>query len=63
MTDRILARQFHGAKGAEAWRVLPDGAYGFFRTDSFGTSARFVEAISGLECEGDEPTSTSAATA
>ena len=24
MTDRILSRQFHGAEGAEAWRVLPD---------------------------------------
>jgi hypothetical protein len=25
MTNRILSRQFHGAEGAEAWRVLPDG--------------------------------------
>jgi hypothetical protein len=55
MTDRILSRQFHGAEGAEAWRVLPDGAYAFFRTDLFSTSARFVEAISGLVREGDEP--------
>jgi 4a-hydroxytetrahydrobiopterin dehydratase len=55
MTDRILSRQFHGAEGAEAWRVLPDGAYAFFRTDSFGTSARFVDAISRLIGEGDEP--------
>jgi 4a-hydroxytetrahydrobiopterin dehydratase len=55
MTDRILSRQFHGAQGAEAWRVLPDGAYAFFRTDSFSTSARFVEAISGLVRVGDEP--------
>ncbi len=31
------------------------GAYAFFRTDSFSTSARFVEAISGLVREGDEP--------
>jgi 4a-hydroxytetrahydrobiopterin dehydratase len=55
MIDRILSRQFHGAEGAEAWRVLPEGAYAFFRTDSFSTSARFVQAISGLVREGDEP--------
>jgi 4a-hydroxytetrahydrobiopterin dehydratase len=55
MADRILSRQFHGAEGAEAWRVLPEGAYAFFRTDSFVASARFVEAISGLVREGDEP--------
>jgi 4a-hydroxytetrahydrobiopterin dehydratase len=55
MTDRILSRQFHAAEGAEAWRVLPEGAYAFFRTDSFVASARFVDAISGLVHEGDEP--------
>lgn len=55
MTDRIFSRQFHGAEGAEAWRVLPEGAYAFFRTDSFVASARFVDAISGLVPEGDEP--------
>jgi 4a-hydroxytetrahydrobiopterin dehydratase len=55
MTDRILSRQFHGAEGAEAWRVLPDGAYAFFRTDSFLASARFVGAIGGLVRAGDEP--------
>jgi 4a-hydroxytetrahydrobiopterin dehydratase len=55
MTDRVFSRQFHGAKGAEAWRVLPEGAYAFFRTDSFVASARFVDAISGLVREGDEP--------
>ena len=27
MTARIFARQFHAAEGAEAWRVLPEGAY------------------------------------
>jgi hypothetical protein len=27
MTERILSRQFHGTDGAEAWRVLPDGAF------------------------------------
>ena len=55
MTDRIFSRQFHGAEGAEAWRVLPEGAYAFFRTDSFVASAGFVDAISGLVREGDEP--------
>jgi 4a-hydroxytetrahydrobiopterin dehydratase len=55
MTDRILSRQFHGAEGAEAWRVLPEGAYAFFRTDSFVASARFVDAISRLVRQGDEP--------
>ncbi len=53
--DRIYSRQFHNAEGAEAWRVLPEGAYAFFRTDSFATSARFVEAISGLMAEGGAP--------
>ena len=48
MTDRILSRQFHAAAGAEAWRVLPDGAFAFFRTDSFISSAGFVAAISRL---------------
>ena len=55
MTDRIFARQFHAAEGAEAWRVLPEGACAFFRTDSFSASARLVEAISGLVGEGDGP--------
>ena len=55
MEDRVFARQFHAAKGAEAWRVLPDGAYAFFRSDSFSASARFVEAIGGLVRSGDAP--------
>ena len=53
--DRIFSREFHGAEGAEAWRVLPEGAYAFFRTDSFAASARFVEAISVLVADGDAP--------
>src|SRR5262245_9292850 len=55
MTDRIYARQFHAAEGAEAWRVLPEGACAFYRTDSFGTSARLVTAIGELERDGDAP--------
>jgi 4a-hydroxytetrahydrobiopterin dehydratase len=55
MTDRIFSNQFHAAERAEAWRVLPEGAYAFFRTDSFALSARFVDAISRLVPEGDAP--------
>jgi 4a-hydroxytetrahydrobiopterin dehydratase len=55
MTERINSRQFHGAAGAEAWRLLPEGAYAFFRTESFAASVRFVDAISGLIRGGDEP--------
>jgi 4a-hydroxytetrahydrobiopterin dehydratase len=55
MTDRILSRQFHAAEGAEAWRVLPEGACAFFRTDSFAVSVRFVDALGRLVREGDEP--------
>ncbi len=55
MSDRVFARQFHAAEGAEAWRVLPDGACAFFRTDSFATSIRFVNAISAHVGEGDAP--------
>ncbi len=33
MTERIFARQFHATEGVEAWRVLPEGAYAFFRTE------------------------------
>ena len=55
VTDRVFSRQFHAAVGAEAWRVLPEGALASFRTDSFTASVRFVEAISGFAREGDEP--------
>ena len=48
MTERIFSRQFHRSEGAEAWRVLPEGAAAFFRTDSFAASARLVGAINGL---------------
>ncbi len=55
MTDRIFSAQFHAAEGAEAWRVLPEGAYAFFRTESLSTSAQLVHAIGGLVREGDAP--------
>jgi 4a-hydroxytetrahydrobiopterin dehydratase len=55
MTDRIFSREFHGAEGVEAWRVLPEGACAFFRSDSFSTSARLVDAIDRLVGAGDAP--------
>lgn len=51
----MSSQQFHQAEGAEAWRLLPEGAYAFFRTDSFAASARLIDAISGLAPEGDQP--------
>jgi 4a-hydroxytetrahydrobiopterin dehydratase len=48
MTDRISPRQFHEAEGVEDWSVLGEGAYTYFRTGSFATAARLVQAISGL---------------
>lgn len=55
ISDRVYSQQFHRAAGAEGWRVLPEGAYAFFRTDSFAAAARFIESISGLAPEGHEP--------
>lgn len=55
VTDRVFSREFHAAEGAEDWRVLPEGAYAFFRAESFAASARFVDAIGGLVGEGDAP--------
>jgi 4a-hydroxytetrahydrobiopterin dehydratase len=55
MTDNIFSRQFHAATGAEAWRVLPEGAYAFFASDSFALSARFVDDIGRLVADGDAP--------
>jgi 4a-hydroxytetrahydrobiopterin dehydratase len=53
--DRVYSSRFHAAEGAEAWRVLPEGAYAFFRTDSFSASARLVGAISEHLRDGDAP--------
>jgi len=54
-SERLLSREFHAAENADAWRVLPDGAYAFFPTASFAESIRFVDAISALAPPGDEP--------
>jgi 4a-hydroxytetrahydrobiopterin dehydratase len=55
VTDRIYARQFHATEGVEAWRVLPEGAYAFFRTKAFGDSVQLVEAIGRLVGNGPAP--------
>lgn len=52
MSDRIYSRQFHATEGVEAWRVLPEGAYAYFGTDSFAASVRFVDAIGPFVFEG-----------
>lgn len=50
-----MARQFQAAAGAEAWRVLPEGASAFFETDDFATSLRLVERIGAVVVPGHEP--------
>lgn len=49
MIKRITPGQFHNSAGVEDWRVLCDGASAYFRTDSLGTGARLVNAISELD--------------
>ena len=48
VTDGISAREFRESDGAEDWRVLSDGAYAFFRTESFAAGSRLVGAIGEL---------------
>lgn len=48
MTDRISPKEFHEAEGSEDWRVVGDGACAYFRTGSFATAARLVQAISAV---------------
>jgi 4a-hydroxytetrahydrobiopterin dehydratase len=55
LVSRVFSAQFHAAEGAEAWRVLPEGAYAFFRAGSFAASARFVDALGGLVGDDDAP--------
>lgn len=55
MSERVYARQFHAEPGAEAWRVLPEGATAFFRSGSFPDSLRFVAAIGGIVEGGPSP--------
>ncbi len=55
MTERIYSGQFHATEGAEAWRVLPEGACAFFHAGSFIASVRLVEAIGDLVGGGAAP--------
>lgn len=55
IADRIYARQFQAAEGAEAWRILPEGASAFYRCDSFETSTRFVATVADLVDEAGPP--------
>jgi 4a-hydroxytetrahydrobiopterin dehydratase len=48
MTEPITARQFHFSSGVGDWRVADGGACAYFRTGSFATGARFVQAVSEL---------------
>jgi 4a-hydroxytetrahydrobiopterin dehydratase len=55
LADRVFASQFHATPGAEAWRILPEGACAAFRTDSFAESIRFVDAIATLAADALAP--------
>ena len=55
MSERVVARRFQAEPGAEAWRILPEGASAFFRSASFALSLRFVEAIGGVVADGPAP--------
>lgn len=50
-----MARQFQAVAGAEAWRVLPEGASAFFETDDFATALRFVGEIGAVVTPAHEP--------
>ena len=54
-SEAITARQFKDAPGAEDWRVLADGAYAYFGTDSFTASARLAMAIAEMTEDGGHP--------
>ncbi|MER5889041.1 VOC family protein [Streptomyces sp. NPDC001941] len=52
----IRPRQFHETSGLEDWRVVGEGACAYFRTGSFTSSVRFLQAISELPgLEADHP--------
>ena len=48
MTDRITPRQFLEADGVEDWRAVGAWAGTYYRTGSFATGARLVQAIGEL---------------
>lgn len=49
MDDGMTPDEFHASEGAGDWRVLGEGAYAMWRTASLADSARFVDAIAGIE--------------
>lgn len=48
MPEKITARQFHQAEALTDWRVVGGGASTFYRTDSFATAARLIQALAEL---------------
>lgn len=48
MAERITPKQFHEADGVDDWRVLAFGACTHFRTGSFATGVKLVDAIGKL---------------
>jgi 4a-hydroxytetrahydrobiopterin dehydratase len=55
MADEFTIKDFLAADGVERWRVISDGACAFYRTGSFGESARLVAAIGRIEGIADHP--------
>src|SRR5262245_5412992 len=47
--QQVSPSQFLELVGGDGWRVVGDGCTAFFRTDSFGASTRFVDAIGRLQ--------------
>lgn len=48
MTDSISPQEFQASEGVEDWRLLSDGAWAYYRTGSFASGARLVQAIGEL---------------
>ena len=48
MTDSISPKEFQESEGVENWRLLSDGAWAYYRTGSFASGARLVQAIGDL---------------
>lgn len=50
----LSPEDFTASEGVDDWRPLGDAVYAFFRTDSFGTSARLVQAMAELPALSNE---------
>jgi 4a-hydroxytetrahydrobiopterin dehydratase len=55
VTQPISPTQFHEAEGTEDWRIVGEGACAWFRTGSFESGVRLVEAIGKLDGLDDPP--------